>query len=137
MADDTELEIVNSVDSAKVKRILFGFENSQVTVIFCGIIFSALLFMLSMIPVFPKIVVYTIAPIPSFLSVLYVVFFMVRKPPHYTQDCIEGVIADHQFKPYDKVFTRLPDGMLFEHFVLWNGFQNGIWACGMELMSPR
>ena len=71
MADDTELEIVNSVDSAKVKRILFGFENSQVTVIFCGIIFSALLFMLSMIPVFPKIVVYTIAPIPSFLSVCF------------------------------------------------------------------
>ncbi|MBO4631195.1 MAG: TraC family protein, partial [Lentisphaeria bacterium] len=136
MADDTELEIVNSVDSAKLNRKLLGFENSQVTVFFCGIIFSALLFMLSMIPVFPKIVVYTIAPIPFFLSVLYIVFFMVGKPPHYTQDCIEGVIADQQFKPYDKVFTRLPDGMLFEHFVLWNGFQNGIWACGMELDVP-
>ena len=76
MADDTELEIVNSVDNAKLNRKLFGFENSQVTVFFCGIIFSAVLFMLSMIPVFPKIVVYTIAPIPFFLSVLYIVFFI-------------------------------------------------------------
>ena len=133
---DEPLKTVSVVDNANLTRKGFlGLKNTELTVALCGLLLSGLIFTLNMFPV-SKILVFALAPIPFLTALLYVVLFMKGKPPYHSIDLMEGISTGNQYKPYGKNFSRMPDGMFFEHFMIWHGLTNGIFACGMELDVP-
>lgn len=137
MENDTELDYLTVTEDSGLTRAGFlGFQNMEILVAIMGLIGSAcILFMLNL-PGVNQFFVLVVAPVPLALCILFVVLFMHNKPPHHFVDVIDGVVNGNQYKPFSKIHSSLPDGMIYKHVLIWNSFQNGQWSCGMELDVP-
>ena len=133
---DQELKRIEVKDGSAYSDKWRHFRNGEVLVIVLGLMGSGLMLSLSNLG-FPPVLVFVLTILPFLLSVLYVSFFMYKKPPHYTGDFVEGLGNGNQFQPFSKAYSRCPDGMFGKNMLIWNDLSKaGIWTCGMELDVP-
>ncbi len=135
MNDDELLATETIKDTYRTAYSWGPFSGGEIVVFFAGVVLALCIWFTQYLGM-PMSAIIFLMVVSIGGPCAFIALFMYKKPPHTFDDTIDGITHGNEYRPYDKIYSHMPEGIIHDHTIIWDGMQSGSWSCGIELDIP-